>query len=473
MIKRIGGVCLASAILLMTVLGTCVKIYADAMVISESVSGDSVENVENVESVENIEENSATETENTKTETESTATDNKALTEENVPATRVVENTEEGTTNSTEGINENSFVNPGVSLAIAAPSAILMEASTGTVIYEQDADIALRPASITKIMTLILIFDALEQGKIHLTDPVCTSEYAASMGGSQVFLEPGEEQDVETMIKCIAIASANDACVAMAEYICGSEAEFVNRMNQRASNLGMTNTHFVNCNGLDADGHLTSARDVALMSRELITKYPQVEDYSTIWMENILHKTARGESEFGLTNTNKLIRQYSYATGLKTGSTSLAKYCVSATARQNDIELIAVIMQAPDYKVRFNDAMTLLSHGFAVCRLYKDENKEELPSMQIKGGLENTAELAYEGEFRYLAFKGEDVNAIEKQVVLAESVNAPVTAGHAAGEAIYYLNGAKIGSVPILYVSSVDKAGFKDYLRKSAAQWLL
>ena len=192
---------------------------------------------------------------------------------------------------------------------VSAPSAVLMEASTGQVIFEKDADTQRPPASVTKVMTLLLIFDALNEGKITLEDQVTTSEYAASMGGSQVFLEPGEVQTVDTMIKCISVASANDACVAMAEQICGNEEEFVAQMNQRAEGLGMTNTHFVNCNGLDADGHLTTARDIALMSRELIMKYPQIHDYCTIWMENITHTTKKGTSEFGLTNTNKLIRQ--------------------------------------------------------------------------------------------------------------------------------------------------------------------
>ena len=215
---------------------------------------------------------------------------------------------------------------------ISAPSAILMETSTGQIIYEKDPDSKRPPASVTKVMTLLLIFDALDTGKIKLEDEVATSEYAASMGGSQVFLEPGETQTVDTLIKCISVASANDACVAMAEYISGNEEEFVAQMNERAKELGMENTHFENCNGLDAKGHLTTARDIALMSRELITKYPQIHDYCTIWMENITHTTKKGSSEFGLSNTNKLIRNYEYATGLTTGSTSKAKFCISATA---------------------------------------------------------------------------------------------------------------------------------------------
>ena len=207
------------------------------------------------------------------------------------------------------GAGEQTEGDTASSVQLSSPSAVLMEASTGTVVYEKDADTPRPPASVTKVMTLLLIFDALEEGSIHLEDEVTTSEYAASMGGSQVFLEPGETQTVDTMIKCIAVASANDACVAMAEYICGNEEEFVRKMNERAAGLGMENTTFVNCNGLDAPGHETSARDIALMSRELITKYPQVHDYSMIWMENITHTTNKGTSEFGLTNTNKLVRQ--------------------------------------------------------------------------------------------------------------------------------------------------------------------
>ena len=233
-------------------------------------------------------------------------------------------------------------------------------------------------------MTLLLIFDALESGQIALDDTVTVSEYAASMGGSQVFLEPGETQKVNDMIKCISVASANDACVAMAEHICGSEEAFVARMNERAKNLGMNDTTFVNCCGLDTEGHMTSAYDVALMSRELTTKYPQIHDYSTIWMDTITHVTARGSSEFGLTNTNKLIRQYEFATGLKTGSTNLAKYCVSATAVKDGMELIAVVMGAPDHSVRFSDAASLLNYGFSVCRIYTDQNEDSLSPLLVK-----------------------------------------------------------------------------------------
>lgn len=350
---------------------------------------------------------------------------------------------------------------------VSAPSVILMEASTGKVIYEKDADTARPPASVTKVMTMLLIFDALESGKIHLEDEVTTSEFAASMGGSQVFLEPGETQTVETMLKCISIASANDACVAMAEYICGSEEEFVRQMNERAKGLGMKNTNFVNCNGLDEDGHEISARDIALMSRELITKYPQIHDYCMIWMENITHTTSKGTSEFGLTNTNKLVRQYEYATGLKTGSTGEAKFCVSATAKKNDIELIAVVMAAEDSKTRFKDAVTLLNYGFGKCQLYKDEDLKKLGKIPVIGGVEDFVECVYTDTFIYLDTEGADLSEISKEYNIKEKVSAPVKEGDKVGEVIYILNGKKIGSIDIVSSQNVKKAGFLDYLKKA------
>lgn len=350
---------------------------------------------------------------------------------------------------------------------VSAPSAILMEASTGKVIYEKDADTARPPASVTKVMTMLLIFDALESGKIHLEDEVTTSEHAASMGGSQVYLEVGETQTVDTMLKCISVASGNDACVAMAEYICGSEEEFVRQMNERAKGLGMENTNFVNCNGLDADGHETSARDIALMSRELITKYPQIHDYCMIWMENITHTTSKGTSEFGLTNTNKLVRQYEYTTGLKTGSTGEAKFCVSATAKKNDVELIAVIMAAEDSKARFKDAVTLLNYGFGKCQLYKDEDLKPLGKIPVTGGVEDFVDCEYTDTFTYLDTEGADLLGISKEYKIEEAVSAPIKKGDKVGEVIYSLNSKKIGSIDIAAAQNVKKAGFFDYLKKA------
>lgn len=350
---------------------------------------------------------------------------------------------------------------------ISAPSAVLMEASTGTVIYEKDADTARPPASVTKVMTMLLIFDALEEGSIHLEDEVTTSEYAASMGGSQVFLEPGETQTVDTMLKCIAVASANDACVAMAEYICGSEEEFVRKMNERAKGLGMDNTNFVNCNGLDAEGHVTSARDIALMSRELITKYPQVHDYSMIWMENITHNTSKGTSEFGLTNTNKLVRQYEYATGLKTGSTGEAKFCVSATGEKNGIEMIAVVMGAETSKERFADAVKLLNHGFGKCQLYTDDSAPDVKSADVKGGVTENVSVERSGTFSYLDMSGANLAEVEKKTEVNDNLSAPVKKGDAVGYIVYSIDGREIGRTELTAGEDVEKAGFLDYLKKS------
>ena len=354
---------------------------------------------------------------------------------------------------------------------VTAPSAILMEMTTGTVLYEKDADTARPPASVTKVMTMLLIFDALAEGKIQLEDKVTTSEYASSMGGSQVFLETGEKQTVETLLKCISIASANDACVAMAEYISGNEEEFVRQMNLRAEGLGMIHTHFVNCNGLDAEGHETSARDIALMSRELLLKYPEIHNYCTIWMENITHTTSKGSSEFGLTNTNKLIRQYEYATGLKTGSTGKAKFCVSATAEKYGVSLIAVIMGAEDSKARFKDAVTLLNYGFGKCQMYTDENMPSLDPISVTGGIQESISLEYEKKFTYLDTTGANLNAVTSRLQIPDKVNAPVKKGDTVGQRIYYLDEKEIGSVNLLAEETVKKAGFFDYLRK-ALYWI-
>lgn len=358
-----------------------------------------------------------------------------------------------------------------VDLGVTAESAVLMEASTGTIIFEKNCDKQLRPASITKIMTLILIFDALDAGKISLDDEVTTSAYAKSMGGSQVFLEEGEKQTVETLIKCIVVASGNDASVTMAEHLAGSEAEFVKMMNARAASLNMTNTHFEDCCGLTESAiHLTSARDVAIMSRELITKYPQISQYSTIWMENITHVTKQGTTEFGLANTNKLLKMSNSftVTGLKTGSTSLAKYCLSATAEKDGIKLIAVVMAAPDYKIRFSQAQTMLNYGYANCALYQDDDakRQALPPVCVVNGQEDSVEVAYEKEFSYLSTTGENLGQVERSLQLEEQLEAPVSMGQYAGKLVYTLDGREIGSVDILTAGEVQAANYKDYLGK-------
>ena len=353
-------------------------------------------------------------------------------------------------------------------MELTAPSAILIEASTGQVIYEKNATEQRSPASITKIMTLLLTFEALEDGKISLKDSVLTSEHAASMGGSQVFLEEGETQDMETMIKCIVVASANDASVAVAEYIAGSEAAFVDLMNKKAVELGMVDTHFEDCCGLsDSDLHYTSAKDVAIMSRELITNYPQIYDYTGIWMEDITHVTQRGSSTFTLSSTNKLLKQYPYTTGLKTGSTSKAKFCVSATAQKDNIDLIAVVMGCENGKERFKEAAALLNYGFSVSTLYRDENDFELEDMPVKGALEQNVGIAFKEPFVYLDTENRDLSAVQKVLELPELVEAPVKEGDVAGYAVYSLNGMELGKTEIIYTETMEKATFKDYFRKA------
>lgn len=259
-------------------------------------------------------------------------------------------------------------------------------------------------------------FEELEKGTLQLTDEVTTSAHARSMGGSQVFLEEGEKQTVETMIKCIVVASGNDASVAMAEHIAGTESEFVSRMNQKAKELGMNDTKFEDCCGLtDSDGHYTTAADVAKMSRELIERFPQILNYSSIWMEEITHVTQKGSKPFTLTNTNKLIRGYEGCVGLKTGSTSKAKYCVSAVAKKNDLTMLAVVMGAPDYKVRFADAASLFQYGFSSCSIYIDRERDPLPELSVVYGKQDTAELEYAEEFRYLTTGGTVIGEVEKR----------------------------------------------------------
>lgn len=340
-----------------------------------------------------------------------------------------------------------------------AKSVVLMEASSGTVIYANNETEKLSPASITKIMTMIIIFDYIHSGKIKLEDLATTSAHAKSMGGSQVFLEEGEQQTVETLIKCIVIASGNDASVTMAEHIAGSEEEFVNMMNKRAQELGMNETHFEDCCGLtDSDNHYTSAKDVAIMSRELITKYPEVFKYSTIWMESITHKTRQGESEFVLSNTNKLLKTNQYVKGLKTGSTSKAKYCVSTVAEKNGVQLIAVVMAAPDYKARFLEAEKLINYGFSNCRFYKDSSKH-MQNVKIAKGIKGTVKTASDG-FSYVDTKGNNLEKIKSDVILKEKITAPIKKGDVVGKVKYSLNGSPIGETDIVAKENVAKTNY-------------
>ena len=346
-------------------------------------------------------------------------------------------------------------------LTLSSESVILMEMESGTVIAEKEADKARPIASVTKIMTLLLIAEAVDSGKLKLTDTVTVSEYAASMGGSQVFLEPGETQDIETMIKCISISSANDACVAMAEHLAGSEGAFVEQMNAKAKSLGMNNTTFHNCCGLDVTGHVSCARDVALMSSELMKNHPWLTKYTTTWMDTIIHTTRRGSSEFGLANTNKLLKQYNGITGLKTGSTDEAKYCLSATAERNGVKLVAVVLAAPDTKTRFREAAALLDYGFAKCTVYKDDGADfPLTEVEVKNGQQKYVPVRLKTSFFQVFTTGEDLSAIKREVVLKEDIKAPLAVGDVVGEYRYSLNGKTLGSVEIVCTEDVKEMSF-------------
>lgn len=368
--------------------------------------------------------------------------------------------------------NENETLN------LTSASYVLMEGSTGKLLCEKNKDKELMPASITKIMTLLLIFEELDKGKIKMSDTVTVSEFAASMGGSQVYLESGETQTVEDMIKCITIASANDACVAMSEYIAGTEEEFVKRMNQRAKELGMEHTKFMNCCGLDdtlTEGqHYSTAYDIALMSRELIVKHKDIQKYTTTWMDEITHVTKKGESAFGLTNTNKLVRTYQGITGLKTGSTSKAKYCLSATANRNGMDLIAVVMAAPMPLTRFVEAGRLLDYGFANCTVYQDENKDFVEkSIEVKKGTKENVGIEAKKPFSYIFTNGENHDKIEKKVQWNKQVEAPIKKGDKMGEIIYSYEGKKLGEIDLLASEDIDKAGYLDYLKKVLGQYFV
>lgn len=337
-------------------------------------------------------------------------------------------------------------------LTITARSAILVELNSGTVLYEQNADEMLKPASVTKIMTLLLIFEAIERGEIGYDDIVTVTEHAASMGGSQCFFEAGEQQTVRDMIKCIEVASGNDAAVAMAEFLEGSEAAFVEKMNTRAKELGMENTHFDNACGLEVETHLTSARDIAIMSRQLLLYHPEILEFSTIWMDSIIHKTKRGESRFDLANTNKFLNLYTGANGLKTGYTSQAKYCMSATATRNGVTLVAVVMGAETKDVRNSEAMKLLDYGFSKCTQYVDTNvvPDDLVIPVAKGIKQDVSVKKVEEHAITLVQKSPD--KIEKQVIPYQNLKAPIYEGDAVGVIQYTYDGAYIGEV-ILYAS--------------------
>lgn len=352
-----------------------------------------------------------------------------------------------------------------VNLNLECKSAILMEANTGEILYEQNADEALPPASVTKIMTLLLVMEAIEEGKISLDDKVTASAHAASMGGSQIFLKEGETMSVEDMLKSVVIASANDAACALAEFVSGSEAAFVKRMNERAAELGMKNTSFENTNGLDdtAEKHLTSARDIAIMSCELI-RHKKILEYSSIWMDTVRNGL------FGLTNTNRLVRFYRGCTGLKTGSTSKAGFCVSATAERDGVSLICVIMGAESGDKRNSIAAGLLDWGFANYGVYK-YTPEALDPIKLTGGTSSLIGVEAES-FQCVIEKGK-MSSVKHSFELPESVAAPIKKGDRVGKIVFTCEGKEIGSADVCAAEDVPKISFFVLWYRMLAKFLL
>ena len=381
----------------------------------------------------------------------------------NITSTNVIANSTT-TENATE--ETNSEVIDDNFLGLDCGSAILIEQTTGKILYAYNIHEQLHPASVTKIMSILLIMEAIDNGKINLTDEVPCSENAASMGGSQIWLDPRETLTVDEMLKAICVNSANDCVVAMAEYIAGTEEAFVQMMNDKAKELGMNDTTFKNCHGLDEDSHVTSAYDISLMSRELLKNHPDVTKYTTIWMDTLRD----GKSQ--LSNTNKLIKNYKGATGLKTGSTSLALYNLSASATRDDLSLIAVIMKAPTSKIRFENATKLLDYGFNTFS-YKEFGKKDdvIKTIFVNKGTKNEVEAVLSDNSGTLLEKGSDKN-IEQTLILEENISAPVQKGQKLGEISFTLDGEVLSTVDIAAKDDVEKISLFSIIKKVFYSWI-
>lgn len=352
-----------------------------------------------------------------------------------------------------------------VDLKLESDSAILIEQNSGKILYEHNPHEQLRPASVTKVMSILLIMEALDSGSISLDDKVPCSENASKMGGSQIWLDVREELTVDEMLKAICIVSANDCTVAMAEYLAGSEEAFVEKMNARAKELGMNDTCFKNCHGLDTDGHVTSSYDISLMSRELLKNHPSITKYTTTWMDTLRD----GKSQ--LTNTNKLIRNYKGATGLKTGSTGLALYNLSASATRDNLSLIAVIMKAPSTSVRFAEAQKLLDYGFSNYSYIQFAEKDmSLTSVYVNKGVKNTVDAIYAQDSGYLIKKGLSKN-VEQVINIEESINAPIYKGQKLGEISYVLDNEVLGKTDIIASEDIKKVNLSSMSEHTFFCW--
>ena len=360
---------------------------------------------------------------------------------------------------------ETDSVEAMVDLELTSKSAILIDANSGAILYEKDKDKELKPASVTKIMTLLLCYDAIKAGNLTYDDIITISGHAASMGGSQCFFEEGEQQTVYDIIKCIEISSGNDAAVAMGEHLAGSEAEFVKMMNSKAKELGMNNTNFVNACGLDDPNHYTCALDIGLMSRELITKHPEIFDISTIWMDHIIHKTSKGESRFDLANTNKFLRQYTGANGLKTGFTSDAGYCMSGTATRDGVTLIAVVMGAETKEIRNDEVSRMLDYGFSKCKIYTDKNVlENYKEFKIIDGVKDTVIPKVINEHSITLVNSNPDN-IKKNITIHKDLKAPIHEGDSIGIVQYTIDDKVIDEIIIYSAENIEKKSYSISIR--------
>lgn len=350
-------------------------------------------------------------------------------------------------------------------LNIESESAILIEETSGKILYEKNSHSPLRPASVTKVMTILLIMEALDRESISLSDKVSCSETARNMGGSQIWLDETEQLTVDEMLKAICVVSANDCTVAMAEFLSGSEEVFVQQMNEKAKSLGMNDTVFKNCHGIDEDGHVTSSYDISLMSRELLLNHPNIKNYTTIWMDSL----REGKSE--LVNTNRLIRTYEGATGLKTGSTSLALYNLSASASKNDLSLIAVILRAPTTKTRFAEAKLLLDYGFSTYKFEKITNKGEvIQNVNVSKGSLSNVNLLFENDSGVLVKKN-DSSEVTKELIIDENITAPISKDACLGIMNYYINGELISSVNLIAEEDIPKISISTMFSRISEMW--
>ena len=370
--------------------------------------------------------------------------------------------------NNLETLETNSNISAKLdsnNLQLESESGILIEQHSGQILFEHNSHEKLRPASVTKVMSILLIMEAIDSGTLSYTDKIPCTEAAAAMGGSQIWLDVREELTVDEMLKAICVVSANDCTVAMAEYLCGSQEAFVEKMNTKAQELGMKDTSFKNCHGLDEDGHLTSAYDIALMSRELLNKHPSITKYTTIWMDTLRD----GKSQ--LTNTNKLIRNYKGATGLKTGSTGLALYNLSASATRDGLSLIAVIMKGPTGAIRFSEAQKLLDYGFSNYQYKELAGKYEcLKNVTVQKGTEDNLNILFDEDAGVIIKKGENKN-IEQIISVPDTLIAPITKGQKVGEVSYCLDGERITTINIIAEKEIKKISLINFSNKLYKSW--